>query len=75
MMVALIDRKFNVVYWLSHQRLSIVDLTSAGNQPMESTSKRYVLIYNGEIYNHIELRKTNIEIKPIKLARRLYSDT
>ncbi len=40
-----------------HVRLSILDLSSAGHQPMQSHSKRYVLTYNGEIYNHKEIRK------------------
>ena len=46
----------------SHSRLSILDLSSSGNQPMVSKSKRYVLIFNGEIYNHQFLRK-NLEKK------------
>lgn len=39
-----------------HTRLSIIDLTDAGRQPMASQDGRYVVTYNGEIYNHLELR-------------------
>jgi len=39
-----------------HRRLSILDLTSAGNQPMISSDHRYVITYNGEIYNFKEIR-------------------
>jgi asparagine synthase (glutamine-hydrolysing) len=41
---------------LGHTRLAILDLTEAGNQPFISEDNRYVFIYNGEIYNFIELR-------------------
>lgn len=42
---------------LGHKRLSIVDLSPLGHQPMQSANGRYWLIYNGEIYNHQTLRK------------------
>ncbi len=50
---------------LAHNRLSIFDLSNNGNQPMVSNSKKSIIIFNGEIYNWIELRKMipNIEWK------------
>ncbi|MDC1450326.1 asparagine synthase (glutamine-hydrolyzing) [Candidatus Thioglobus sp.] len=42
---------------MAHRRLSIIDLSVAGHQPMESQCGRYILTYNGEIYNHESLRK------------------
>jgi asparagine synthase (glutamine-hydrolysing) len=42
--------------WLGHTRLSIIDLSVRGHQPMESSDRRYAITYNGEIYNFVELR-------------------
>lgn len=42
---------------MGFNRLSILELTDAGHQPMESFNKRFTLVFNGEIYNHLEIRK------------------
>jgi len=41
---------------LAHRRLAVLDLSPAGHQPMLSASGRYVLAFNGEIYNHLDIR-------------------
>lgn len=58
---------------LGHRRLAIVDLSERGAQPMHSACGRYVLTFNGEIYNHQSLRKELEEAGPI--AWRGTSDT
>lgn len=60
-------------FQLGHRRLSIIDLSVAANQPMIDNSKRYVIVFNGEIYNHAELRK-ELEDKGVKF-KTSHSDT
>jgi asparagine synthase (glutamine-hydrolysing) len=59
---------------LGHRRLSIIDLSAAGHQPMASTCGRYVIAFNGEIYNHLALR-AELEATKAAPAWRGHSDT
>lgn len=59
---------------LSHRRLAIVDLSPAGRQPMASTSGRWIIAFNGEVYNHGELRD-ELERARLAPAWRGHSDT
>ncbi|MBK83366.1 MAG: asparagine synthase (glutamine-hydrolyzing) [Gammaproteobacteria bacterium] len=59
---------------LVHQRLSIVDLSPAGYQPMESQSKRFIMVFNGEVYNHLELR-SKLQASDVHINWRGHSDT
>ena len=61
---------------LVHRRLSILDLSPAGHQPMVSHSGRFVIIFNGEIYNHLELKQELDQLASgYSPAWRGYSDT
>jgi asparagine synthase (glutamine-hydrolysing) len=57
---------------LGHTRLSIIDLSSGGHQPMHSSDGRHTVVFNGEIYNYRELRA---ELKTAGYAFRTDSDT
>lgn len=57
-----------------HRRLAIVDLSEAGRQPMESRSGRYSITFNGEIYNHQQIR-SELEQAGVAPAWRGHSDT
>jgi asparagine synthase (glutamine-hydrolysing) len=59
---------------MAHRRLSILDLSAAGHQPMQSACGRYVIAFNGEIYNFAELR-TTLEQERGAPAWRGHSDT
>ena len=57
---------------LGHRRLSIIDLSDAGHQPYISEDGRYILVYNGEIYNYIELRD---ELRDVGWSFKSQTDT
>jgi asparagine synthase (glutamine-hydrolysing) len=58
----------------SFRRLSIIDLSDAGNQPMHSPDGRFTIVFNGEIYNHIEVRK-DLEEKGYSYRSRTDTET
>jgi len=66
------NSEFNVCF--GHRRLSIIDLSTHGHQPMISYSDRYVIVFNGEIYNHLLLRE-NLRVSGADIAWRGHSDT
>ena len=59
---------------MAHRRLAIIDLSPAGHQPMNSPCGRYTLVFNGEIYNHPDLR-ADLEREGGNFAWRGHSDT
>ncbi len=59
---------------LGHRRLSILDLSPAGHQPMVSAAGRFVIAFNGEVYNHLELRR-ELELAQAAPQWKGHSDT
>jgi len=59
---------------VAHRRLSILDLSSAGHQPMLSADERYAIVFNGEIYNHLSIRE-ELAIAGVAQSWRGHSDT
>ena len=59
---------------LGHRRLAIMDLSPAGEQPMLSHCGRYVMVFNGEVYNHHQLRR-QLESEGVCVSWRGHSDT
>src|SRR5687768_13237614 len=59
-------------YVLGHTRLAVIDLSTAGAQPMMSDDRQTVVVFNGEIYNHRELRQ---QLEHEGFAFRSRSDT
>ena len=64
-------RDNNVNIFLGHRRLAIQDLSEFGAQPMKSFDERFVIVFNGEIYNHFELRKKLLQ-KVMKFLGRIF---
>jgi asparagine synthase (glutamine-hydrolysing) len=60
---------------MGHRRLAVLDLSPAGHQPMVSATGRYVLVFNGEIYNHLDMRRQVEDADPPQSGWRGHSDT
>jgi asparagine synthase (glutamine-hydrolysing) len=57
-----IEHWANVRFWLGHRRLTIIDLSERGRQPLSYADGRYWISYNGEVYNYVELREQLIAL-------------
>lgn len=67
-----VDEKQGIA--LAHRRLSVIDLSTEGHQPMFSACGRYIMVYNGEVYNYLEIPK-KMEIEKGCIPWRGHSDT
>lgn len=67
-----VDAKDGIAF--GHRRLSILDLSEHGHQPMHSSSQRYVITFNGEIYNNLQI-KQDLEVAGLAPTWRGHSDT
>ena len=65
----------NIGIALGHQRLAIQDLSEAGHQPMRSPSSQFLITFNGEIYNHFEIRESLQKSSNTPIAWNGHSDT
>ena len=68
-----IDREAEIA--LAYRRLAVIDPSPAGRQPMQSASGRSVIVFNGEIYNHLDLRRRIEARRPDALSWKGHSDT
>lgn len=72
------DKSLSITYneefflGFGHRRLSIIDLSEAGSQPMFSSDNKYVIVYNGEVYNYLELRE---ELESVGVVFKSQCDT
>jgi asparagine synthase (glutamine-hydrolysing) len=53
---------------LGHRRLSIIDLSEAANQPLQSACKRYIIVFNGEVYNFNEIKEDILKYKDVNFT-------
>jgi len=67
-----IDDSFECNICFGHKRLSIIDLTDAASQPFHSSDGNFTLLYNGEVYNYLEIKE---ELKSLGVIFRTNSDT